>query len=78
MYRCTECRYPRTKQLCIKNGDRCNNGILEFEGHIIRIRAKRSKAQVVLSGWDDKRRVDQKDRSWKRHRKTQYKCKNSG
>lgn len=44
------------------------------DGYRVRVRAKRNTANLPNS-WDDIARSDYTNRSWKRHRKTQYKPK---
>jgi hypothetical protein len=61
-------RYPSTTQERCANGKRCN--IVLIDGYYIPLRARRSMANLVDS-YDDQWRTCQ--RSWKKHRKTQYK-----
>jgi hypothetical protein len=61
-------RYPRTTQERRANGERC--GTVLIDGYYIRLRARRSKANLVDSYDDQWRRCQ---RSWKEQRKTQYK-----
>ena len=65
-------RHPKTTQERSENGKRCSNGILEYEGHVVRIRAKRSKTALPDS-YDDLWVAIQ--RSWKKQRNKQYKIK---
>jgi hypothetical protein len=63
-------RNPRTTQERRVNGKRSN--FIEVDGYKIKTRPSRNWCNLV-EAWDDIPRKDYKDRSWKRHRKTQYK-----
>ena len=62
-------RAPRTTQERRATGKRDSLHIDEYK---VRIRARRNFT-TLSSSWDDVFRGDWKNRSWKRHRKTQYK-----
>jgi hypothetical protein len=63
-------RFPKTTQEKRANGKRCSNGIEEYEGYKVRVRAKRSCKQLP-DAWDDL--FTRTDKCWKGKRKTQYK-----
>lgn len=65
-------RHPRTTQERRANGKR---DILDIDGYKIRLRGKRNLTNLP-EAWDDIGRSDWRHHSWKRHRKTQYKCSN--
>lgn len=58
-------RSPKTTQ-------ECRLSIYNFEEHYFKIRAKRNKRNLVNS-YSDLMRSNDKIRSWKKHRLTQYK-----
>ena len=64
-------RNPRTTQERRINGKRSQ---ITVDGYEVKIRAKRSQASLP-EAWDDIPRKDLEHRTWKRHRKKQYKCK---
>lgn len=63
-------RQPKTTQERRENGKRCQH--LWFEDYRVKCRAARSLARLPEHR-DDYVRQDLKNRSWKRHRSTQYK-----
>ena len=63
-------RHPKTTQESRYNGKRCNNGVEEFEGFVVRVRAKRSEANLPDSYWD---MWVYHEKGWKNYRRTQYK-----
>lgn len=65
-------RQVRTTAERRENGHRCSNGISYSDEHKVKIRAKRSM-KMLPEAWDDILRQDWNFRSWKRHRKTQWK-----
>lgn len=62
-------RRPRTTQERRANGKR---HFLEIDDHKIKIRPRRNQANLV-EAWDDLMHSYWGHRSWKRHRKTQWK-----
>ena len=62
-------RRPRTTQERRVNGKR---HFLEIDGYKIKIRPRRNQANLV-EAWDDLMHSYWGHRSWKRHRKTQWK-----
>lgn len=67
-------RFLRRRRPCTVQERRANGkrDILYIDEYQVRLRAKRNMANLVNS-WDDIFRGDLRDRSWKRHRKTQWK-----
>ena len=63
-------RRPRTTQERRANGKRSN--FIDFDGYLVKTRPCRNMANLVCH-WDDIIRRDEDDRTWKRHRRTQYK-----
>ena len=63
-------RIPRTTQERRANGKRSN--YINVDGYKIKTRARRSQCNLPCH-WDDLIRKDEDDRTWKRHRRTQYK-----
>ena len=64
-------RNPHTTQERRMNGRR---DLLCIDGYEVRLRAKRNQTNLPNT-YDDPMRDDWRHRSWKRHRKTQYKGK---
>jgi len=62
-------RHPRTTQERRANGKR---NFIIWDEYKVPIRASRNMSNLV-EAWDDIGRQDLSHRSWKRHRKTQYK-----
>lgn len=62
-------RHPRTTQERRANGRR---GVIEIDEFLIRLRAKRNSYRLPQH-WDDIIRGDIEHRTWKRHRRQQYK-----
>ena len=62
-------RRPRTTQERRATGKK---DILRIDAYGVRIRARRNSSNLPNT-WDDVHRRDYRNRSWKRHRKTQYK-----
>jgi|LakMenE01Jun11ns_1017448.scaffolds.fasta_scaffold8523918_1 hypothetical protein len=63
-------RKPRTTQERRANGPRCQ--WVWHDEYRVKYRARRSMCMLV-EAWDDLPRSDYNFRSWKRHRRTQYK-----
>ena len=63
---------PRTTQERRANGTR--SSFIDVDGYKIKARAKRGVRNLPCT-WDDLVRRDADDRTWKRHRRKQYKTR---
>lgn len=64
----------RPKTTAERRQNQSRNGNLEIDGYRIKVRARRNSNNLVDS-WDDLIFAAWRHRSWKRHRKSQWKSK---